>query len=57
MRKKGIIKSLGPDGKSQVTVEYHDGKPNRLEAVVIAQQRRAVTTRPPSRKDDAAPRR
>jgi len=38
VRKKGIVKSMGPDGKSQVTVEYRDGKPARLEAVVIAQQ-------------------
>ena len=38
VRKKGLVRSLGPDGKSQVTVEYRDGKPARLEAVVIAQQ-------------------
>lgn len=38
LRKNGVIPSLGPDGKSQVSVEYHDGKPKRLSAVVIAQQ-------------------
>jgi S-adenosylmethionine synthetase len=38
VRKKGLVKGLGPDGKSQVTVEYDNGKPVRLEAVVIAQQ-------------------
>ncbi len=37
--RKGLAShAMGPDGKSQVTVEYHDGKPVRLEAVVIAQQ-------------------
>ena len=38
VRKYMANHSMGPDGKSQVTVEYHDGKPVRLEAVVIAQQ-------------------
>ena len=38
VRKEGIVKGLGPDGKSQVSVEYHDSKPKRLDAVVIAQQ-------------------
>ncbi len=38
LRKSGTIKDLGPDGKSQVSVEYHDGTPDRLTAVVIAQQ-------------------
>ncbi len=37
-RKSGEIKDIGPDGKSQVSVEYHDGKPKRVSAVVIAQQ-------------------
>jgi len=38
LRKNGEIKDLGPDGKSQVTVEYEDRKPKRVDAVVIAQQ-------------------
>jgi S-adenosylmethionine synthetase len=38
VRKSGDIKDLGPDGKSQVTVEYDNNKPTRVDAVVIAQQ-------------------
>lgn len=38
IRKTGEVKDLGPDGKSQVTVEYEDGKAKRIEAIVIAQQ-------------------
>ena len=38
VRKQNIIQDLGPDGKSQVTVEYVDDKPARIDAIVIAQQ-------------------
>lgn len=38
VRKEGTIPWLGPDGKSQVTVEYRDGKPFRVHTVVLACQ-------------------
>jgi S-adenosylmethionine synthetase len=38
VRKKGILKYLGPDGKSQVSVEYRDGKPYRVDTVVVSCQ-------------------
>ncbi len=37
-RKSGLIKNIGPDGKSQISIEYHDGIPKRITAIVIACQ-------------------
>lgn len=38
VRRNGTLKYLGPDCKSQVSVEYHDGHPKRVDSVVLACQ-------------------
>ncbi len=50
-RKSGEIDYLLPDGKSQVTVEYVDGKPARVDTVVISSQHKASATLDQIRKD------
>ncbi|MBD3426452.1 MAG: methionine adenosyltransferase [Candidatus Omnitrophica bacterium] len=36
IRKERVVKYLRPDGKSQVTVEYQDGKPKRIATIVVS---------------------
>ena len=38
VRKKDIIKNLGPDGKTEVTIEYDDDKPIRVDTILISTQ-------------------
>jgi len=38
VRRSGKLKFLRPDGKSQVSIEYIDGKPARIDAVVVSTQ-------------------
>ena len=38
VRKNGILNYLRPDGKSQVTIEYIDNKPSRIDTIVISTQ-------------------
>ncbi len=51
VRKQGILKYLRPDGKSQVTIEYQDGTPKRVEAIVIAAQHDENVSREEMRKN------
>lgn len=38
VRKQGLLNYLRPDGKSQVTVEYKDGKPSRIDTILLSTQ-------------------
>ena len=51
VRKDGTLRYLRPDGKSQVTVEYVDGKPARVDAVVVSSQHSADVDLNQIRKD------
>ena len=50
-REGKLIKGILPDGKCQVTVEYEDGKPKRVKAVVISVQHEANKTQEQLRTD------
>jgi len=51
VRKQGILSYLRPDGKGQVTVEYQNGKPARIEAVVLSSQHNENVSTETLRKD------
>ena len=51
VRKDGTLPYLRPDGKGQVTVEYKDGKPFRIETVVLSSQHDSTVDTETLRKD------
>ena len=51
VRKDGVLPYLRPDGKTQITVEYVDDKPVRVEAIVVSSQHSADVTLDTIRKD------
>ena len=51
VRRSGVVPYLRPDGKSQVTVEYKDGRPTRIDAAVISTQHAPEATSEQLRED------
>jgi len=51
VRKKGVLDYLRPDGKTQVTVEYHGDTPVRIDTIVISTQHSPDVTREQIEKD------
>ncbi|MCI6278020.1 MAG: methionine adenosyltransferase [Clostridium sp.] len=51
VRKNGTLEYLRPDGKTQVTVEYEDNKPVRIDTIVISTQHGPEVTREQIEKD------
>ena len=51
VRKKKILPWVLPDGKSQVTIEYRDGKPSRVDTIVVSTQHMDTVTNKQIEKD------
>ena len=51
VRKDGVLPYLRPDGKTQITIEYVDGKPVRAEAIVVSSQHSADVSLDTIRRD------
>src|SRR4026207_1055206 len=50
-RRDGILDSLRPDGKSQVTVEYEGNRPLRVDAIVVSSQHSPLVTQETMKED------